>query len=91
MNRSGVDGEVNRLKLREEIDQTRAELGHTVQQLAERADVKARVRAARVRTTERVRGSVRDAARTPLPWLMLAAGTAAVLAAVVLAMRGRRR
>ncbi|GGN83474.1 hypothetical protein GCM10010112_61840 [Actinoplanes lobatus] len=41
--------------LREEIRQTRSDLGETVQALAARADVKARAREQVVETTERVR------------------------------------
>jgi hypothetical protein len=64
--------------LRAEIAQTRAELGETLQQLAERADVKSRVQQ-----------SVRRAGRSPLPWVVLTAGVAA--AVVVLIVVGRRR
>jgi transposase-like protein len=64
--------------LRAEIVQTRAELGETIQQLAERADVKSRVQQ-----------SVRRAGRGPLPWFVLAAGAAAAVALLIVA--GRRR
>ncbi|WP_213454941.1 DUF3618 domain-containing protein [Rhizomonospora bruguierae] len=89
--------------LREEIRQTRAELGETVQALAARADVKARVRESAEQTKDRLRtqaihaaeqarvsaSEARDLARrSPVPWFALA-GAAAVLALVV-ALRGRR-
>ncbi|MFY1671821.1 DUF3618 domain-containing protein [Plantactinospora sp. WMMB334] len=90
--------------LREDIRQTRAELGETVQALAARADVKARLKdsAAQTRdrvrqragqTTANVRSSVHDAGslalRHPVPWAVVAAGALA-LAVVVLMARGRR-
>lgn len=64
--------------LRAEIMRTRADLGQTIQQLAERADVKSRMRQ-----------SVRRAGRSPVPWFVLAAGAAA--AVVLLTLAGRRR
>jgi hypothetical protein len=72
--------------LREEIDQVRAELGQTIQELAVRVDVPSRVRTAAGRVAERARHS-------PVPWLVLAGTAAAVAAAVGLAIRanGRRR
>jgi hypothetical protein len=69
--------------LRAEIAQTRAELGRTIQALAERADVKSRVQ-------QRVQHSVRQAGSRPVPWLVLAAGATAAVAVLIL-MRGRRR
>jgi hypothetical protein len=75
--------------LREEIQHTRAELGETVQALASKTDVKARVRESAARRAELVKGSVRDAARRPVPWIVLGAGAAAL--AVLLVLRGRRR
>ncbi|WP_422774390.1 DUF3618 domain-containing protein [Plantactinospora sp. WMMC1484] len=90
--------------LREDIRQTRAELGETVQALAARADVKARLKdsAAQTRdrvkqragqTTANVRSSVHDAGslalRHPVSWAVVAAGALA-LAVVVLMARGRR-
>lgn len=65
--------------LRAEIVQTRAELGYTLQQLAERVDVKSRVQ-----------HSVRRAGRSPVPWFVLAASAAAAVALMLLAGRGRR-
>lgn len=65
--------------LRAEIAQTRTELGQTIQQLAERVDVKSRVQ-----------HSVRRAGRSPVPWFVLAAGAAAAVALLILAGRGRR-
>ncbi|HEY0696409.1 MAG TPA: DUF3618 domain-containing protein [Micromonospora sp.] len=46
--------------LREEIQRTRAELGETVQALAARADVKARVRQSAEETRARVRQSAEE-------------------------------
>jgi pyridoxal biosynthesis lyase PdxS len=65
--------------LRAEIARTRAELGQTIQALAERADVKSRVQ-----------HSVRRAGRTPMPWVALAAGAVAAVALLVL-IRKRQR
>lgn len=94
----------NREALRAEIRQTRAELGETVQALAAKADVKARIKGSaahtrdRVRnragqTTASVRASVHDAGsvalRSPVRWAVVAAGALA-LAVVVLVARGRR-
>jgi hypothetical protein len=88
MSRTDLDrGAREAAMLTEEIEQTRAALGQTLAQLAERADVKARVRAAGARTTARARG----AARTPVTWVVLAASGVAVLAAAVFAIRRRRR
>jgi hypothetical protein len=88
--------------LRAEIARTRAELGETVQALAAKADVKARVKESaaqtrlRVRqqaahTTAQLRGQARvQARRAPLPLAAVAAGAVAVVVAV-LVLRGRRR
>jgi uncharacterized protein DUF3618 len=65
--------------LRADIAATRAELGRTIQALAERADVKSRVQ-----------HSVRRAGRNPVPWVALAAGAAAVVALLVLVRRKAR-
>jgi hypothetical protein len=88
MSRTELDrGSREAAVLTEEIERTRAALGETIAQLAERVDVKARVRAARARTTARARG----VARTPVTWLVLAAGGAAVLAVAAVAIQRRRR
>ena len=76
-------------ELRREIVRTRAELGETVQALAERADVPTRVRARVSETRDQVRSRVGHAARTPVPWVVLAAAGAALVA--VLVIRWRRR
>jgi hypothetical protein len=88
--------------LRAEIARTRAALGETVQALAAKADVKARVRESAAQTTLRVRqqaaqatAQLRDQAtrqgrRAPLPWAALAAGAVAAVV-TVLVLRGRRR
>ncbi|MGI5149066.1 DUF3618 domain-containing protein [Plantactinospora sp. CA-294935] len=90
--------------LRAEIRQTRAELGETVQALAAKADVKARIKGSAAQTRDRVkqragqttanvRSSVHDAGsvalRHPVSWAVFAAGALA-LAVVVLVARGRR-
>jgi Protein of unknown function (DUF3618) len=69
--------------LRAEIAQTRTELGHTIQELAERVDVKSRVQHSMGR-------SVRRAQRSPVPWFVLAASASAALVLMILAGRGRR-
>ena len=74
-------------ELRAEIVQTRAALGDTVQALAAKADVKARVRASASQTADRVKGSVRRARRSPETWMIVTAGAAAT-AAVILLQRG---
>lgn len=91
--------------LRADIRRTRAELGETVQALAARADVKARLRDSAAHSGERVRqrmglaagsaaGPVRDAGsavrRRPVPWAVLAAGAVAAVVVLVL-IRGRNR
>ncbi|HEY2947147.1 MAG TPA: DUF3618 domain-containing protein [Micromonosporaceae bacterium] len=75
--------------LRAEIERTRAELGETVQALAAKADVPARVRRSAAHRAEAMRDSVRQARRSPAPWFAL--GAAAAVIAVVLILRGRRR
>ncbi|MDG4788334.1 DUF3618 domain-containing protein [Micromonospora sp. WMMD1102] len=102
MSRSNGSGDPE--VLRAEIRQTRAELGATVQALAARADVKARLKESAVQTRDRVkqragqttatvRSSVHDAGsvalRHPVSWAVVAAGALA-LAVVVLVARGRR-
>lgn len=80
-----VNGKVDTEALRAEIRQTRADLGETVQALAAKADVKARVRRSASQSVERARAN-------PVPLAMVAAGAAAALTAIVLLMvtRGRR-
>lgn len=91
--------------LRAEIKQTRADLGETVQALAAKADVKARVRDTAEHTKDRVRAQAaattdlvrgrarvagRSARRNPIPLAAIAAGAVAVVV-VVFVLRGRRR
>ncbi|SDZ33513.1 Protein of unknown function [Micromonospora pattaloongensis] len=91
--------------LRAEIRQTRAELGETVQALAARVDVKARMRESADRTKQRiqdqaahtadvvresVRGTGEKARRNAVPWALIAVAATAATVLVVL-MRGRRR
>jgi ElaB/YqjD/DUF883 family membrane-anchored ribosome-binding protein len=100
-----VDGAPDVDALRDEIRHTRAELGETVQALAAKADVKARMKESAAHTRERVRESaahraaqVREslheatesARRRPAPWLAAAAAAAGVLITLVI-LRGRRR
>lgn len=70
--------------LREEIDQTRTDLGDTVQELAARVDVPARMRARYRRGAARVR-------RAPVAWLAATGGAVVAAVAIVLVVRGRRR
>ncbi|BCB74180.1 hypothetical protein GCM10022251_10220 [Phytohabitans flavus] len=82
--RVSANGKVDTEALRAEIRQTRAELGETVQALAAKADVKARVRRSAAHTAERAREN-----RVQLA----AAATAVtgVLAAIVVLMVLRKR
>jgi hypothetical protein len=88
-----TDGRVDPALLREEIRLTRAELGETVQALAAKADVKARVRRSAAHSADRARVQVHDAGvavrRDPVPWAAIAAGTAAAII-LLLVIRGRR-
>jgi hypothetical protein len=87
-----VDGAPDVEALREEIRHTRADLGETVQALAAKADVKARMKESAAHTKDRVRESLHEAVesvrRRPAPWLAAAAAAAALIALVV--VRGRR-
>jgi anti-sigma-K factor RskA len=85
MTRSNTDHRQD--ELRAEIVQTRAALGDTVQALAAKADVKARVRASASQTADRIKGSVRQARRSPETWMVVTAAAAAT-AAVILLLRG---
>lgn len=91
--------------LRAEIAQTREELGDTVQALAAKADVKARVRESAAQTKARVRQRAAEttaqlreqathasaeARRAPVPWAAVAAGAVAAIVAVVVLSRRRR-
>lgn len=78
-------GEITRL--REDIVHTREELGRTVEALAAKADVRARLRHGTSQAAERVRTSTRDAARDPVPWLVLFGAAALVVTLII----GRRR
>jgi hypothetical protein len=80
-------GEITRL--REHIMQTRAELGATVEALAARADVRARVRQTAEEAKTRVRQSAHEAVRSPVPWMVLLAAAAGVAALIVLNRRDR--
>lgn len=76
-------------ELHAEITQLRIELGETVQALAAKADVKARMRASTADLARRCQGSARAAWLSPRTWLIFATGAAAV-AATALVVRGRR-
>lgn len=101
MSRGNGSGDVE--ALRAEIQRTRAELGQTVQALAAKADVKARLRGSADRARQRVRdqtshtadvmrGSVRKAGnrarRNAAPLVLVAAGAA--VAVLLLVVRRRR-
>ena len=87
--------------LRRDLDEVRAELGETVEELAHRADVPARVRAKRDEMTEQARLQlaharevvvekapvVKQAARER-PWLV--AGGALAVGMIIGKLRGRR-
>jgi hypothetical protein len=80
------DGSGELSRLRQDIVQTRAELGATVEALAARADVRARVRETAEEAKLRVRRSAQEAAHSPVPWAVLIAA-----AAFVVLKRTRRR
>ncbi|MCW6010533.1 DUF3618 domain-containing protein [Micromonospora sp. CPCC 205371] len=83
---NGTNGSGDVEMLREDIRQARADLGETVQALAAKADVKARMRASAEHTKERALAQVRG---NPVPWAAMAAGAAAAI--IVLMMIQRRR
>jgi predicted phage tail protein len=92
--RRAVDGKQDLDALRAEIRLTRAELGQTVEALAAKADVKARMKESAEQTRERMRESAGHAVERvrgagPVPWIAIAAGTAA-LVVVFLVIRRRR-
>lgn len=72
--------------LREEIRRTRAELGDTVQALAAKADVKARMRASAEHTRQRAEAAVRG---NPVPWAAMAVGAAAAIILLMVIQRRR--
>lgn len=79
--------------LRAEIRQARLDLGETVQALAAKADVKARVRRSAAHTADRARAQVNHAGarvrHDPVPWAVIAAGAAGAIILLLL-IRGRR-
>ena len=82
--------------LREEIEQTRAELGQTVEALAAKVDVKARARQATRDAADFARTQIslaRSGVGRPPVAVVLLAGAAAGLLAVIIArmVDGRRR
>ena len=79
-----TNGKVDTEALRAEIRQTRADLGETVQALAAKADVKARVRGSVAHTAERAREN-----RAQL--VTAATAVTGVLAAIVVLMVVRKR
>jgi len=89
MTRPGPQREV--AALQQEIEQTRAELAATVQELAGRVDVPARARAAWTHRTEPVRRSVRRARQARAGWYLLAGAGVAAVVVTVLVVRRRRR
>ncbi|WP_067968542.1 DUF3618 domain-containing protein [Nocardiopsis trehalosi] len=84
-------------ELREHIDETREELGRTVEALAAKTDVKARAQAGAADARRRVRAGAGQAARAArrnrvrLLAVAAAAGTASLVAGLVLGRTGRRR
>ncbi len=83
------DGSGEITRLRQHILQTREELGATVEALAARADVRARLRETTEEAKLRVRRSARDAVRKPAVWVGLIAAAAAVAAIVAVKRRTR--
>ncbi|MFC0528449.1 DUF3618 domain-containing protein [Phytohabitans kaempferiae] len=81
-----ANGRVDTEALRAEIRQTRAELGETVQALAAKADVKARVRRSAAQTVERAREN-----RAQLAAAATAVTGALAAIVVLLVMRKRAR
>ncbi len=81
--------------LRDEIEQTRAELGQTVEALAAKADVKARAKQAGRDASELARTQVELAAssvrRSPLAMVLFAGAAAGLIALVVTRFVDRRR
>jgi hypothetical protein len=69
--------------LRAEIEQTRAELGHTVEELAARMDVKARARQAGRDAADKARVQLDLATRTVAHSPLLAASLAGTVAGVL--------
>lgn len=90
---NGTNGSGDLEMLREDIRQARADLGETVQALAAKADVKARMRASAVHTRERamaqVRGNLGQMRGNPMPMAAVLAGAAAAI--IVLLVIQRRR
>jgi hypothetical protein len=83
------DGSGEITRLRADIVQTRAELGATVEALAARADVRARVRESAEEAKARLRQSAQEAVRSPVPWVVLLTAAAVVAGFVVLRRRFR--
>lgn len=83
------DGSGEITRLRQHILQTREELGATVEALAARTDVRARLRETAEEAKIRARRSAQEAARSPVPWAVLVAAAAVAAAYVVLRRRSR--
>nr|WP_173167034.1 DUF3618 domain-containing protein [Phytohabitans suffuscus] len=79
-----TNGKVDTEALRAEIRQTRADLGETVQALAAKADVKARVRRSAAQTAERAR-------ENRIQLVAAATAVTGVLAAIVVLTVLRKR
>jgi hypothetical protein len=92
-----TSGDAKVAALRSEIEQTRAELGETVEELAARADVKARAKekvdetkARAVATAAEAKEAVRTSVRErPTPWAVVAAAALLAIAALVIGKRRR--
>jgi hypothetical protein len=96
-----TSGEAKVAALRSEIEQTRADLGETVEELAARADVKARAKekveetkaqavATAVEAKDKAVGTVRTSVQErPTRWAVVAAVALLAVAAIVISKRRR--
>jgi len=79
-------------EIEQEIEQTRDHLGETVEELATRADVRARATAAGVKdTAAEMSGQMRQSELVRRRWPLVAAAAGAVLIGSVLVLRRRKR
>ena len=73
------DPAVEAEELREEIEETRADLGDTVEHLSEKADVKAQAQAKVDETKQQAQAKVDQVKENPAPVAGIAGGIAALL------------
>jgi len=79
-------------EIEQEIEQTRDHLGETVEELATRADVRARATAAGVKDkAAEMSGQMRQSELVRRRWPLVAAAAGAVLIGSVLVLRRRKR